>query len=211
MAITIMMQEDGVDQGETLTVSFECDDEDWEEECYQLGCKVAREVAIRVLGTMEERLFQQRPKDWEVEDTKRRTRVTRFGEIPVWRRLYKDEEGSYHFLLDEYLNWITYRRATSSPRFNRWLWLSCLPKLPSGKRVRHWRDLQQVFYRSLQSTGCCRRCLKLPLKVRRRNGKLALKKGSYPHLEKGKHVCFTQKRMVCACVFSGKGSRSIMN
>ena len=104
MAITIMIQEDGIDQGETFTVSFECDNEDWEEECYQLGCKVARKVAIRILEAMEERLFQQRPKDWEVEDTKKRTRVTRFGEIPVWRRLYKDEKGNY------YLDFVTLER-----------------------------------------------------------------------------------------------------
>lgn len=45
MAITIIIKEDGVKQEKTLTL--ECDNEDWEERCYAVGCAVARELAVR--------------------------------------------------------------------------------------------------------------------------------------------------------------------
>ena len=106
MAITIIIKEDGAKQAKTFTLECECDNEDWEERCYQLGCAVARELAVRRLSIIEERLFQQRPRSWEVEGFRQRTRVTRFGKITVRRRLYKADEGVYHSLLDEYLNWI---------------------------------------------------------------------------------------------------------
>jgi hypothetical protein len=40
--------------------------------------------------------------------------VTRFGEITIRRRLYQDERGNYHFLLDEYLGWASAQAATPS-------------------------------------------------------------------------------------------------
>lgn len=89
-------------------------DADWEAECYQYGCKAAREEAIRRLKAIDDRLFQQRPKSWKVEGSYKRTLVTRFGDLTVRRRLYQDDEGNYHFLLDEYLNWQPYQQASPS-------------------------------------------------------------------------------------------------
>ncbi|HGE69964.1 TPA: ISLre2 family transposase, partial [Candidatus Poribacteria bacterium] len=34
-----------------------------------------------------------------------RTLLTRFGEITIKRRLYKNNNGEYRFLLDDYMNW----------------------------------------------------------------------------------------------------------
>jgi hypothetical protein len=89
-------------------------DLDWEQECYQKHCANARQDAVQRLTVLEERLFQQRPSSWKVEGFRSRTIVTRFGEVRVRRRLYRDEQGKYHFLLDEYLRWPPGQTATPS-------------------------------------------------------------------------------------------------
>lgn len=48
----------------------------------------------------------------EVEGFRERARETRFGRLNIHRRLYRDDQDEYHFLLDEYLSWSAYRRAT---------------------------------------------------------------------------------------------------
>jgi hypothetical protein len=45
---------------------------------------------------------------------RKRTLVTRFGDITFDRRLYIDSEGEYHFLLDEYMDWKPNQAATVS-------------------------------------------------------------------------------------------------
>jgi len=116
MAMTIIIKDDDGKQVETTLDFDEHHDRDWEEVCYQLGCAVAREVAIRWLKVIEEGLFQKRSKNWEIEGFRKRIRVTRFGKFNIWRRLYNDEKGKSHFLLDEYLNWLPRKRATPSLR-----------------------------------------------------------------------------------------------
>jgi len=76
----------------------------WEEKSYREGCAYARERAIKRLQEIEEWLFEHHPPSWEVVAFHERTLVTRSGEIRIRRRLYRDEKGEYHFLLDEYLN-----------------------------------------------------------------------------------------------------------
>lgn len=87
---------------------------DWEERSYQKGCEVARDEAERQLCLMEEDLFRQRPSEWKVVSWQERTLLTRFGEIRVRRRLYRDESGTYHYLLDEHLGWRAKQLATPS-------------------------------------------------------------------------------------------------
>lgn len=89
-------------------------DQDWEQASYQIGCATARQESLRRLHEIEEWLFQRYPKSWHVEGSRQRTLVTRFGEIAIKRRLYRDEEGAYHFLLDEYLRWMPGQLATPS-------------------------------------------------------------------------------------------------
>jgi len=78
-------------------------DSNWEKESYQIGCGVSRHEALQRLKGIDDKLFQDHPPSWEVRGFKERTLVTCFGEIRISRRLYRDEKGSYHFLLDEYL------------------------------------------------------------------------------------------------------------
>lgn len=88
--------------------------QDWEEELYQEGCARMREEARHRLQEMEDWLYQQAPSDWKVVGFRERTMVCRFGPVTVSRRLYRDGEGRFHFLLDEHLGWESHRAATPS-------------------------------------------------------------------------------------------------
>lgn len=87
-------------------------DSEWEKDSYQEGCALAREQALKRLNEMEERLYRQRPAYLKVIGFRGRTFITRFGELRINRRLYQDENGSYHFLLDEHLGWLPNQLAT---------------------------------------------------------------------------------------------------
>ena len=113
MATKIILMDDSSNQVKTV-IDIEIQDKDWEENCYQLGCRLAREIAKGYLEQKEEQIFQKRPVELRVKDIRERTLVTRFGDITVRRRRYKDKQGAYHFLLDEYLNWRPYLAATPS-------------------------------------------------------------------------------------------------
>ena len=104
MAIKIILVDDSGNQEKTV-LDVEILDTCWEENCYQLGCKVARAVANRYLEQKEEQILKERPVELRVKDIRERTLVTRFGAITVRRRRYQDEQGAYHFLLHEHLNW----------------------------------------------------------------------------------------------------------
>jgi hypothetical protein len=103
MAVTSITQSEPSCQGEA---------ESWEDTCYRLGCARARQEAEERLRALEQKLDQQRPREWQVEGWRERTVVTRFGEIRVRRRLYCDPGGVYHFALDEYLGWQEKQVAT---------------------------------------------------------------------------------------------------
>ena len=113
MAIKIILVDDSGNQGKTV-LNVEIQDMDWEENCYQLGCRVARAVANRYLAQNEDQILKERPSGLRVKDIRERMLVTRFGDITVRRRRYQDEQGAYHFLLDEHLNWRSHQSATPS-------------------------------------------------------------------------------------------------
>ena len=113
MAKKIIMVDEDRNQVKKLA-HVEIDDADWEENCYRLGCEVARKVAVEYLEEKAEQLDKERPPGYRVKNTNSRTLVTRFGDITFSRRLYQDRHGQYHFLLDEYLNWRSYQAATPS-------------------------------------------------------------------------------------------------
>ena len=115
ITVKIILEDLGLDQ-EEMELSGECVEETWEEDSYQLGCSVAREIAIKVLKSIDKRILLERSRELKVHDTFKRRRVTRFGMIPVWRRLYQDKDGNYHYLLDERLNWQPYKWSTPSLR-----------------------------------------------------------------------------------------------
>lgn len=84
----------------------------WESKVFQQVCVVGQQEAARYLETMDESLYIQRPAGWVVVGFRERTLVTRFGEVRIRRRLYRDGHKEYHFLLDEYLGLNAYQAAT---------------------------------------------------------------------------------------------------
>jgi hypothetical protein len=87
-------------------------DLNWEKESYKEGCQLARRQATTRLKEMEDRLYQVHPTGWRVIGFRDRTLVTRFGEFNIRRRLYRDSQGDYHFLLDEHIGWFPQQLAT---------------------------------------------------------------------------------------------------
>jgi hypothetical protein len=112
MAVIIIIADENGNQLEKINPEIKS--ENWEEECYQIGCKVAKTVASQYLQETEQKLFDERDKALRVKDIKQRTILTRFGEIAIQRRLYRNKKGEYCFLLDEHFNWRPNQLATPS-------------------------------------------------------------------------------------------------
>ena len=106
------MAENNVSQWNTEDHSFE--GVDWEEESYREGCAYARERATLSLRELDDRLLQSRPKRFRVEGFRERTVTTRFGDVVVRRRMYRDQEGKTAFALDEYLGWKPCQQSSPS-------------------------------------------------------------------------------------------------
>lgn len=127
MAMKIILESEGKKQVEITLDPSEYDDKDWEKVCDEIGDNVSRELAIRWLGIIEERLFHAHPRELKVEGFRSRKRATPFGKFTIRRRLYSDKgndrDSKYHFLLDEHLNWTPYVRAT--PDMTQSLVYSC--------------------------------------------------------------------------------------
>ena len=87
---------------------------DWEEESYQVGCAYARELAESQLKALDDRLMRMRPKGLRLLGFRDRTLVTRFGEVTIGRRMYRDQRGETLFALDEYLGWKAQQQASAS-------------------------------------------------------------------------------------------------
>lgn len=84
----------------------------WEGKIFRQVCQQGRQEAEAYLDELENALFEQRPAGWDVIGYRERVLVTRFGEVRIRRRLYRDESGGYHFLLDEFLGLKAYQAAT---------------------------------------------------------------------------------------------------
>ena len=89
-------------------------DEDWEEESYREGCAYAREKAIIKLRALDDELLRCKPNGWTVLGFRDRTMVTRFGDVVVSRRMYRDSGGRTVLALDEYLGWKPRQLASPS-------------------------------------------------------------------------------------------------
>ena len=87
---------------------------DWEEQSYREGCAYAREQAKRRLQTLDDELLDCKPKGLNVEGFRNRTVVTRFGEVVVRRRMYRDGDGNTMFALDDHLGWKPRQQASPS-------------------------------------------------------------------------------------------------
>ncbi len=65
------------------------------------------------LQRLDDQLLEQKPKGWQVVGKRRRTVVTRFGEVCIERRLYRDKQGEGHFLLDKAIGLLPQQAATA--------------------------------------------------------------------------------------------------
>jgi len=87
-----------------IEVTWPEDPLEWEVHCYRMACAIAQQVAEAYVRYLDDRLLREaKPAGWQVVGKRVRTVVTRFGEVRIERRLYRDEEGESHFLLDEHL------------------------------------------------------------------------------------------------------------
>ena len=110
MAMTIILTDDNGNQLKTIKANI--NKQSWEDDCFTLGCELAKELATQYLKELDDKLNKERSKDLSVKDIRERTILTRFGHIAVRRRIYKDKQRKHHYLLDEYLNWRPNQQAT---------------------------------------------------------------------------------------------------
>ena len=73
----------------------------WEEEIFRFACDLAQTLAKDIVEELDNELMQERDGNMKVVASKERCLSTIFGDIRVKRRLYRDKDGSYRFLLDE--------------------------------------------------------------------------------------------------------------
>ena len=90
------------------------EDADLEELSYREGCEVSRASMVARLKVIDDELLRRKPKGWSVVGSYDRTMVTRFGDVTVRRRLYRDSEGETVFALDERLGWKPQQLASTS-------------------------------------------------------------------------------------------------
>lgn len=138
-----------------LQVRTETPLEGWESYFFQAGCRYAQEEARSWLEGLDEQLLAAKPKGWQVVGSRSRTLVTRFGAVTFERRLYRDEQGGYHFLLDEVLC-LPAHQAASEEVMESVIWLAAglpfawvseaLVRLTAGvlSPSTAWRLVQQV-------------------------------------------------------------------
>jgi len=85
----------------------------WEGDFFQAACQQAQQQAQGWLEEMDAKLLALKPAGWRVIGKRKRTLVTRFGEVTFQRRLYHDEQGRARLLLDEVLGLPAYQDASA--------------------------------------------------------------------------------------------------
>lgn len=74
-----------------------------EESILRLALEIGCEVMKQTLEQLDGQLLEHRAKSLGVVNLRERTLNTRVGSVRFRRRCYQDEQGEYHFLLDELL------------------------------------------------------------------------------------------------------------
>ena len=124
----------------------------WEGSIFRQVCEQGQREALRYLAELEEALFEQRPAEWVVIGFRERVLVTRMGAVRLRRRLYRDECGAYHFLLDEYLGLAAYQGATPEMQ-------AMCTKLSGGMSFRKAAEALADWMAGLLSHSTCWRLL----------------------------------------------------
>jgi hypothetical protein len=73
----------------------------FKDEVHELSLEMARELGAMVLRTIDDRLMEEREEGLSVVGKRRITIITMFGSLTLERRLYRDRNGNYRYLLDE--------------------------------------------------------------------------------------------------------------
>jgi hypothetical protein len=103
------------------------DFKDWEQEVLQLSQEMAQQMASLVLRAIDDGLMRDRDESLRLVGKRERNLMTRFGPLKISRRLYRDREGGYHFLLDEALGLAPGAACTPSLEHIANLVSSCAP------------------------------------------------------------------------------------
>ena len=136
--------------------------QDWEGHFYREACARAQEEAAAYLAWLDDQLLGQKPAEWRVVGKRPRTVVTRFGEVTIQRRLYRDEQGKGRFLLDEVIGLPVQQAATAEVQETV---VALAADLSFGKAAVHlerltagvlskstvWRLLEAVGQRALEA------------------------------------------------------------
>ena len=86
--------------------------QNWGSHFFQRACEQAKEECKAYMKGLDDQLLEGKPAGWQVVGKRRRTLMTRFREMSIERRLYRDRQGEAHFLLDEYLQLLPQQVAT---------------------------------------------------------------------------------------------------
>lgn len=86
---------------EELARKLKGDVEKWEEEVFRWTCSLAQEVAKSLPESLDEELMRQKGGSLKMEALKPHRIITVFGDVRITRRMYRDSNGKYRFLLDE--------------------------------------------------------------------------------------------------------------
>jgi hypothetical protein len=124
----------------------------WEGRVFQQVCAEGQREAVKYLEGLEEALYEQRPESWVVVGFRKRTVVTRFGEVCIRRRLYRDESGRYRFILDEYVGLRAHQAATPELQ-------AICTKMSSEMSFRTAADLLKQWQAGVLSASTCWRLL----------------------------------------------------
>jgi hypothetical protein len=73
----------------------------WEEKAFGFACDLARGLAKEILEELDYKLMLEKATNMKVVGFKEHWLTTIFGDIRIKRRLYRDKNGNYRFLLDE--------------------------------------------------------------------------------------------------------------
>jgi len=75
--------------------------QEWEEQVYAFINQQARDLVQRLFKAMDDKLMKSRGEGLVVVGFRRRWILTKFGQLPIERRLYRDRAGRSRYLLDE--------------------------------------------------------------------------------------------------------------
>jgi len=84
-----------------LVVEIKDNVEKWEDEVVEWVYGVAQSIAKFLLERIDEELMKRRGAGLSVAGLREHRLTTLFGDVVIRRRLYRDREGNYRFLLDE--------------------------------------------------------------------------------------------------------------